>query len=130
MHTRGGSRLTFPVGPSLVDGIDDVEGLGVLLLERVELLLEKNVLLTHVSEDEGEAGLVGGVLERKVENLVHGGAAEGRSAPIRALREGQLAYMPLPPAIIPTSSNWLTDSDGVILALEGTRNKDREETDP
>ncbi len=44
-------KLTFPVGLCFVDGVDDVEGLGVFLLERVELLLEEDILLRQVGKE-------------------------------------------------------------------------------
>ena len=80
---------TLPFSVGLVNGVNNLESLRVLLLEVVKLFLEQDIFGSDVGEDEGEAGLVGGVLERKVENLIHGGAAEGESAPICALREGQ-----------------------------------------
>ena len=80
----------------------------VLVLEGVKLLFEKNILLGRISEDESEAGLVRRILKGIVEDLVHGRAA-CRLALILGDHEIQsCAYMPLPPAIIPTSSNWLT----------------------
>ena len=60
-----------PARFGLVEGVDDIQGVGVLALESVKLFLHEDVLLRDVGEDEGEAGLVGGVLEGVVEDLVH-----------------------------------------------------------
>lgn len=72
-------RRALPVRARLVDGVDDVERLRVLGLERVELLLEEDVLLGHVREDEREPRLVGRVLERVLQDLVHGRAIRARA---------------------------------------------------
>lgn len=65
---------TCPAGAGLVERVDHVERLRLLCLERVELLLQKNVLLGDVCEDEREARLVRGILQGVVEDLVHGRA--------------------------------------------------------
>ena len=65
---------TLPVALRLVDGVHNVEGLGVFGLQCVKLLFEENVGRGHVGENESEAGLVCRVGKSVVENLVHGGA--------------------------------------------------------
>lgn len=58
----------------LVHGVDDVEGLGVFLLELVEFEAEEDVGGALVGEDEREFGGVGGGCKSVGENLVHGRA--------------------------------------------------------
>lgn len=62
-------RIDVPGGarPALGGGVDevhDVEGVGVLGLEHVELLAQEDVLLGEVAVDELELGLVVLVRER------------------------------------------------------------------
>lgn len=62
-----------PVLGGLVEDVEGAETVGVLVLELLELLLEEDVLLGDVAEDEGDLGLVLGVLEDGARELVHGG---------------------------------------------------------
>lgn len=64
-----------PVLGGLVQDVECAEALGVCVLELVKLALEQDVLLGDVSEDEGDLGLVVGVLEDCADELVHRGDA-------------------------------------------------------
>lgn len=57
----------------LVDEIEGAEALRVGVFEVFELALEEDVFLGEVAEDEGDAGLVGGVFEDGARELVHPG---------------------------------------------------------
>lgn len=65
--------VTPPLFGSLVECVKGTETLGVGVLELGELLLEKDVLLSEVSEDEGDLCLIVGVVEDGAAELVHGG---------------------------------------------------------
>lgn len=62
-----------PLLGGVVEDVESAEALGVGVLELVELLLEKDVLLSDVAEDKGDLGLVVGVVEDGAGELVHGG---------------------------------------------------------
>lgn len=66
--------VTLAAGPALRGVVKDIEGaesLGVGVLQVLELLLKKNVLFLDVSKDQGDLGLVIGVLENLTSQLVH-----------------------------------------------------------
>lgn len=68
--------VALAASPALRGVVKDIEGaesLGVGVLQVLELLLQKNVLLLDVSKDQGDLGLVIGVLEDLTSQLVHGG---------------------------------------------------------
>jgi hypothetical protein len=64
------SNASVPVVRRVVEDVVDVEPLGVLGRERIELGLEENVLVRDVGVDEGELGSVKGVLERGADDLL------------------------------------------------------------
>lgn len=71
-----GDKSLLEVGCVLggvVKGVEDAETLGVGVLEVLELALEQDVILGHVTVDEGHLGLVLGVVEDGAGKLVHGG---------------------------------------------------------
>lgn len=68
--------VTLATSPLLGRVVQDVEGtetLGVGVLQILELLLEENVVLVHVTEDQSHLGAVLGVLEDLTGQLVHRG---------------------------------------------------------
>lgn len=84
------AHAACPPRRRVVENVVHLEAVPVLARERVELLLHEDVLLVHVRVDEAQRGAVGGVLERGVDDLVHGrdaatacdhaeGAGEARS---------------------------------------------------
>lgn len=84
-------------GPRLGRLVQDVEGaeaLWVRVLELGQLLLEQNVLLGDVSEDEGDLGLVVGVVKDGARELVHGRDARA------AGHEGDVVVLVLRPAVL------------------------------
>ena len=66
----------LPANGGLIEEVDHVKGVGVLLLERVELGAEEDVVLGDVGEEELELGFVGFVGEGVGEDLVQGRAKE------------------------------------------------------
>ena len=64
---------TGPLRRGLVQDVEGTEALGVGVLKILELLLQKDILLGDVTEDQGDLGLVIGVLEDLTGKLVHGG---------------------------------------------------------
>lgn len=62
-----------PVLRRVVKEMEDLESLGIGVLELTELLAEKNVVLVDVAVDERDLGLVLGVGEDLAGQLVHGG---------------------------------------------------------
>lgn len=74
LKKMSGPKHTCPVCGRLVEGIDNVEGVGVFLLHCVEFLAEEDVFLGHICEDELELGLVLGVGKGMGEDLVERGA--------------------------------------------------------
>lgn len=68
-----------PVLRRLVQNVESAEAVGVLVLEVLELLLEQDVVGGDVTKDEGDLGLVLGVLEDGAGELVHGGDAGATS---------------------------------------------------
>jgi len=63
-------NASVPVVGRVVEDVIDVESLGVLGRERIELGLEENVLVRDVGVDEVELGSVKGVLERGADDLL------------------------------------------------------------
>lgn len=61
-----------PLGWGVVEEVEGLEALGVGVLQLFPLLLQKDVLLTDVTEHQGDLGLVLGVLEDVAGELVHG----------------------------------------------------------
>lgn len=61
---------TLPVLRALVDDVDDLEGLGVLLLERVNLFTHDDVVFGHVGKEQFELCLVALVGEGMIYDLV------------------------------------------------------------
>jgi hypothetical protein len=74
VHIRMRRELTCPAALGLVEEVHCVEGVRELLLERVELLAEEDVLLGDVGEEEFEFGFVGFIGEGVGDDLVEGGA--------------------------------------------------------
>ena len=70
---------TLPVSVGLVNGVNNLEGLRVFLLEVVKLFLEQDIFGSDVGENEGELGLVSLVLQCLFEDLVHGSDAASTS---------------------------------------------------
>lgn len=83
-----------PVLGRLVQDIEGAEALGVCVLELVELALQQDILLGDVSEDEGDLGLIVGVLEDGADELVHGGDAG------TAGDEGDVVVLVLGPGVL------------------------------
>lgn len=67
------SLVANPLLGGVVEDVESAEALGVGVLEVLELLLEEDVLLGNVAKDEGNLGLVVGVVEDGAGELVHGG---------------------------------------------------------
>lgn len=67
---------TLPLCVGLVNSVDNFQSLRVLGLERVEFLLQENILGGNVCENQSEAGLVGGICQSVLKDLVHGGSAK------------------------------------------------------
>lgn len=78
---------TSPLSRGLVQDVEGTEALGVGVLQIVQLLLQKNVFLSHVTEDQSNLGLIFGVLEDLTGKLVHRGdtSATGDQADVVVL---------------------------------------------
>lgn len=92
----------------------------MLSLEGIKLFLEKNIFGRDVRIDEGEACLVVGVREGLLEDLAHWSA---RVDIIIRHNEPSVivetAYIPLPPAIMPTSCHLLAKMEiSSVAALD------------
>lgn len=72
-------RRTLPAFVRLVNSVDDVEGVRVFGFQRVELFLEEDILGRDVCEEQSELGLVAGVRQSVLKDLVHGRAIIGVS---------------------------------------------------
>lgn len=88
------AAATDPVLGGLVQGVERAEALRVSVLELVKLALQQNVLLGDVAEDEGDLGLVVGVLENGSHKLVHGGDTSATSD------EGNVVVLVLRPGVL------------------------------
>eukprot|EP00760_Papus_ankaliazontas_P029373 PhM_4_TR4229/c0_g2_i1/m.5891 len=73
---RDVAGLALPLGARLVDGVRDLEALGVRLHEAVELVLEEDVALGAVAVQQLDLGLVAGVAGDGADQLKHGRDAD------------------------------------------------------
>lgn len=64
--------LTLPALTRFVQGMDDVEGVWVLLLELFKLFTEKDIAFLDIGKDERELGLIVLFCQSILENLPHG----------------------------------------------------------
>lgn len=88
------ARTALPALGSLVEDVKGTEALGVCVLELVKLLLEENILLGDVAKDNGNLGLVVGVVEDAAAQLVHGGDTSAAS------NEADVAVLVLGPGVL------------------------------
>lgn len=67
------SLTTGPILGGLVEDVEGAETAGVGVLQLLELLLQQDILLFDIAEDQGNLGVVIGVLEDLAGKLVHRG---------------------------------------------------------
>ena len=112
--SRDVASRAFPGFARVIENKNNLKMVRMLFLQGFKFFTKENILLSYIGVKQFEFRVVAFVGESMVENLVERGAVTQVSFMCQAL--SRETYMPEPPPIKATSSNWLAEKWDVKVA--------------